>query len=265
MAEEMIYTIGELAEATGVTPRTIRYYTAEGLLPPPDTRGRYALYGEDQLLRLQLIARLKEAYLPLGEMKARLAQLTSEQVGQLLAEHSQPPLPAASAADYLAQVLAQQSTSAAPRTLAETSPRYGIAPAPAASQGPSFMAEGTGGPASPQPPEGAFGRRSASGLPGAEAPPAPAPTPVPKYGYAAPSTQQPGGLLRKLIPERRGATAGPGGAAQAGSATPEATESWRRVRLAQGVELHIREPAEPALSERVEQLIALAQAIFKEE
>jgi DNA-binding transcriptional MerR regulator len=58
MAEETLYTISQLAEAAGVTPRTIRYYTAEGLLPRPDARGQYALYSQDHLLRLQLIGRL---------------------------------------------------------------------------------------------------------------------------------------------------------------------------------------------------------------
>src|SRR5437773_5979585 len=110
MIEETLYTIGELADAGGVTTRTIRYYTAEGLLPPPDTRGRHALYGTDHLRRLQLIARLKDAYLPLSEIKARLDQLVPEQVEQLLAEYGQTPAPPApaSAADYIAQVLTSQ-------------------------------------------------------------------------------------------------------------------------------------------------------------
>src|SRR5438045_3652795 len=33
-------TIAELAARAGVTPRTIRYYVAEGLLPPPGGRGQ---------------------------------------------------------------------------------------------------------------------------------------------------------------------------------------------------------------------------------
>src|SRR5215210_3511520 len=116
MTGEPSYTIGELAGMAGVTPRTIRYYTAEGLLPPPDTRGRYALYGEDHLRRLQLIARLKDAYLPLSEIRARLEQLTAEQVRQVLAEYNQTAEQAApwSATDYIAQVLTNQVTPAVP-------------------------------------------------------------------------------------------------------------------------------------------------------
>ena len=105
MREETLHTIGELAEKAGVTQRTIRYYTAEGLLPAPDTRGRYALYNADHLNRLQLIARLKDAYLPLGEIKARMDRLDAEQVEQLLAKYVAPPGPSSSAADYIAQVL----------------------------------------------------------------------------------------------------------------------------------------------------------------
>lgn len=85
-SHETRYTIGELARRAGVTPRTVRYYTAEGLLPPPETRGRYALYGEDHLLRLALIAQLKASYLPLSAIKARLEQHSPHELGQMLAD-----------------------------------------------------------------------------------------------------------------------------------------------------------------------------------
>ena len=86
MAETTLYTISQLAELAGVTPRTIRYYTAEGLLPRPDARGQYALYGEPHLLRLQLIGQLKETYLPLGEIKMRIENLDDAQIRALLDE-----------------------------------------------------------------------------------------------------------------------------------------------------------------------------------
>lgn len=73
MANEPEYTIGALAQAAGVTPRTIRYYTAEGLLPQPESRGRYARYTEEHLRRLQQIIQLKEHYLPLHVIRERLA------------------------------------------------------------------------------------------------------------------------------------------------------------------------------------------------
>ncbi len=108
MKQRSMYTIGELARAAGVTTRTIRYYTAEGLLPPPETRGKFAGYSEAHLHRLQLIARLKAAYLPLQEIRARLERLSPDEVARLLEET--PPAPQqrqiSSASDYLRRVLA---------------------------------------------------------------------------------------------------------------------------------------------------------------
>jgi DNA-binding transcriptional MerR regulator len=72
MSDEAEYTIGEIAARAGVTTRTIRYYTAEGLLPQPAARGRYAHYGDEHLRRLQQIAELKAAYLPLAVIRERL-------------------------------------------------------------------------------------------------------------------------------------------------------------------------------------------------
>lgn len=73
MADDERYSIGELARLAGVTPRTIRYYTGEGLLPPPKARGRYASYSGAHLRRLREIAELKAAYLPLSAIRERLA------------------------------------------------------------------------------------------------------------------------------------------------------------------------------------------------
>jgi DNA-binding transcriptional MerR regulator len=84
MTEELRYSIGKLAEAARVTPRTIRYYTAEGLLPPPQTQGRYALYTDNHLRWLRLIQRLKNAFLPLATIRALMAALSDADVQALL-------------------------------------------------------------------------------------------------------------------------------------------------------------------------------------
>ena len=86
MAQRSTFTISELAEAAGATPRTVRYYTAEGLLPPPDARGRYATYSSEHLDRLFLIDRLKEARLPLTAIRDRLSGLTAEEVRSFVAD-----------------------------------------------------------------------------------------------------------------------------------------------------------------------------------
>lgn len=74
------FRLNELTDSTGVTPRTIRYYIAEGLLPPPQGAGPAAVYTAAHRDRLQLIGRLKDQYLPLREIRRRLATLTDAQV-----------------------------------------------------------------------------------------------------------------------------------------------------------------------------------------
>ena len=60
------YTIDELAAASGVASRTIRYYQTEGALPPPERSGRVALYDERHLERLKVIAELQDRGLRLS-------------------------------------------------------------------------------------------------------------------------------------------------------------------------------------------------------
>ena len=73
------YSLKELADRTGVSARTIRYYTEQGLLPPPAARGRYAVYTNIHVDRLREIVRLKEAFLPLSTIRERLSGLPDEQ------------------------------------------------------------------------------------------------------------------------------------------------------------------------------------------
>jgi DNA-binding transcriptional MerR regulator len=52
--------IGDVAEATGLTPRTIRYYEELGLLPAPErTQGDFRVYTLRDVRRIAEIARLK--------------------------------------------------------------------------------------------------------------------------------------------------------------------------------------------------------------
>jgi DNA-binding transcriptional MerR regulator len=53
-------TVDELAARTGMTVRTLRFYAAEGLLPPPERRGRVAYYGLQHRMRLELIRELQD-------------------------------------------------------------------------------------------------------------------------------------------------------------------------------------------------------------
>ncbi|WP_197084438.1 MerR family transcriptional regulator [Saccharothrix sp. ST-888] len=60
------YRVGELAEAAGITTRTLRFYRERKLLPPPRKEGRIAWYGEEHLARLRMIAELLERGHTLG-------------------------------------------------------------------------------------------------------------------------------------------------------------------------------------------------------
>jgi DNA-binding transcriptional MerR regulator len=63
--------IGQVAQATGLTQRTIRYYEELGLLPAPErTQGDFRLYTLHDVRRLTEIARLKELLgISLAEVK----------------------------------------------------------------------------------------------------------------------------------------------------------------------------------------------------
>ncbi len=65
-------SIHELAARSGVPGRRIRYYIAEGLLPPPHGRGRAAHYGPEHLERLVEIQTLRSQHLGLDEIRQRL-------------------------------------------------------------------------------------------------------------------------------------------------------------------------------------------------
>ncbi len=66
------YSIGELADAGGVSRRTVRYYVQRGLLSPPTGLGRSAHYDAAHLARLIRVRQLQQAGVPLEEIAARL-------------------------------------------------------------------------------------------------------------------------------------------------------------------------------------------------
>jgi DNA-binding transcriptional MerR regulator len=57
----MTLRIGEIAELSGVTPRTIRYYEELGLLPRGDrAQGKHRIYTENDVERLREVTRLRD-------------------------------------------------------------------------------------------------------------------------------------------------------------------------------------------------------------
>jgi DNA-binding transcriptional MerR regulator len=88
---QLNYWISELAERTGVSTRTIRYYIEEGLLPQPEIQGKYAVFNDDYMVRLNLIKFLKDAYLPLKEIKRILDSLSVPETRDLVEKFEQNP------------------------------------------------------------------------------------------------------------------------------------------------------------------------------
>lgn len=59
-ADQAYLQIGEVAERTGVTQRTLRFYEEKGLLKPPSRlEGGFRLYSEDDVRRVERIKRLQ--------------------------------------------------------------------------------------------------------------------------------------------------------------------------------------------------------------
>jgi len=185
-----LLTIEELAEKSGVSIRTIRFYITEGLLPSPQVRGRNAAYTSEALDRLILIGRLKDAHLPLKEIRAQLDALTPDRIHRLAQQQDQDitiqskaydsaaaPAEPDTALNYISRILDARSA-----YLAAEPPRPILRP--------------------PQPPA------------------ARSPRPA------------------------------------------EPPESWRRIEIAPGVELHVREPLEPLVQKKLAQIIEMVKILF---
>lgn len=208
MLMEKRYLISDLADLAGVSPRTIRYYTDEGLIPQPEVDGKYGYYTNAHLVRLQLIKQLKDNFLPLREIRQLLTGMTDEQVEQQVGKNamlasngpelmrsmvvpSEPPTgmqggEAGSAMEYIARVLGGQNAVQTTR-VEEGSTVY---------------------------------RREA---------------------HPAPATMA-GTTLRSM----------------------EGTvEQWEKVKLAEGVELMVRQPPDKQAQYAIQQLILLARKLFR--
>jgi DNA-binding transcriptional MerR regulator len=75
MTEEMHFTVKQLADLSGVTPRTLHYYDQIGLLSPArDPHNGYRIYQRPALLRLQQILFLRELGFSLEDIQAILDQ-----------------------------------------------------------------------------------------------------------------------------------------------------------------------------------------------
>lgn len=144
------YSIAELADLAGVTPRTVRFYLAQGLLPSPGATGPGVKYGEGHLDRLRLIRRLQRQHLPLAEIRNQLEGLDPRRISMLADAELTPDSvagvvsPQDTAIDYIRRVLSPvpaASPTAAPAAtpgllkrlaVSERRPPYALSSAPAA-------------------------------------------------------------------------------------------------------------------------------------
>jgi DNA-binding transcriptional MerR regulator len=104
MPDDERYSLTELADLAGVTPRTVRYYLAQGLLPAVGQSGPGSKYDGGHLARLRVIRRLQAEHLPLAEIRRRLETLDDAEIREL-GGASEPPPPADTALEYLRTVL----------------------------------------------------------------------------------------------------------------------------------------------------------------
>lgn len=73
--EEPTFTVDELAAEAGLPVRTVRHYQSEKVLQQPERHGRIALYRQEHLERLQLIARLQDRGLRLSAIRDALKRV----------------------------------------------------------------------------------------------------------------------------------------------------------------------------------------------
>ena len=74
--------IGQVAENTGLSLRTIRFYEEEGLVvPTARSEGGFRLYSDDDVARLEVIKRMKPLGFALEEMRELLTLLADLDAG----------------------------------------------------------------------------------------------------------------------------------------------------------------------------------------
>jgi DNA-binding transcriptional MerR regulator len=81
-----LFTIGQLAARTGLTARTVRFWSDAGLVPPASrSAGGYRLYDAAAVARLDLVRTLRELGLGLDVVRAVLSRATT--LAQVAAAH----------------------------------------------------------------------------------------------------------------------------------------------------------------------------------
>ncbi|KAA1420207.1 MerR family transcriptional regulator [Nocardioides humilatus] len=77
-AGEALLTLEELTKRTGLSVRTVRFYTTKGLLPPPVRRGRSGYYSPEHLARLELVQELQSHGFTLAAIERYVAGIPGD-------------------------------------------------------------------------------------------------------------------------------------------------------------------------------------------
>lgn len=123
------WTLSELAEQSGLEPRTIRSYIERGLLAGAEGRGPKAAYSAEHLARLKAIQRIRDLRrdLTLDEIRRQLQQLSPAQIRALAAD--EPMISASPQLDGPApQSALAYLQSLRPRRATDDMVRYDMAP-----------------------------------------------------------------------------------------------------------------------------------------
>jgi len=255
MEEHNSYSLADLCDLVEVTPRTVRYYIAEGLLRSPGA-GPGAKYDDGHLARLRIIRRLQREHLPLAEIRNRLRALSDNDVREIVASPPQPP--AGSAADYVRSVLASRGT-APTRTLGPVDgsrkalrpvhPLRGLLSTQRAAESP-LLSEARPGP---------------PGEPAASASPAVAP-PVPEDASDdAMLALKARAAVREINAEYDAPLHEAGTRHEhAEHALPERSQ-WERISLTPDLELHVRRPLSRLQNRQLARLLQLARGLLEED
>ena len=247
------YSLSDLARLADVTPRTVRYYVAQGLLPSPEAAGPATRYTEGHLARLRLIKRLQRDHLPLAEIRARLEHMGDDEVlAAATVLDPQEPEPSLDRQDTLDFVRSLMQQSGLRSPVAESVAPYGL-PAPKRHVPLMRRLESARPPASPP-------RHLA-------APPAPAPSMPP--ALAVPSFAKPSADAAMDLDDPAPSLAAaplpsPASPGPAPSRVAPDRSTWERLVISPDVELHVRRPLDRQTNKRVDQLERIARELFED-
>lgn len=255
--DEERYGVAELADAADVSVRTVRYYIAEGLLPPAVTAGARSYYTREHLDRLRVIGRMKDAFLPLKEIRRQLAVLDEEAIRQIADDA------VVEEADLDAALLPFDAADASERS--KSARRYD-APAPEASRFIHGHEDIHSSPPRPAPPpeQAEQTPRSTRPSPASEyiarvlGRPA-RPGQEQRHGHGARPRRAPAPdpAAEPIVTESAADYRPP----QAHHA-PEETVAWRRIAIGDDAELLIREEAYHRRREKIDWLIDWARKVL---